>query len=195
MCSWWDRHLPVHGFWERACKELRVTTEATMFLREKEGSRSAVCRVSLRAGRGLLWLGRKEVVSRHNCNDCRCRDRKFMTDSLDVYYWSRQGCLLNGEILSSHHRGWRRKPTHRDTAKWQQAPGFGWRRDSPMALTYVTSSVADVSTVLSHSSGALVVCSGSLIELLPMWIPCFLPYLQKSYSVGKALLRLVFSLI
>lgn len=44
-----------------------------------------------------------------------------------------------------------------------------------MALTYVTSSVADVSTVLSHSSGALVTCSESSTALLPVWIPLLLP--------------------
>lgn len=53
-----------------------------------------------------------------------------------------------------------------------------------MALTYVTSSVADVSTVLSHSSGALVTCSESLTELLPMWIPLLLPLIYWEIPRG-----------
>lgn len=42
---------------------------------------------------------------------CRSRSRKFMTDKLDVYYWSQLGCLLRGEILTSLHKEWRRKLT------------------------------------------------------------------------------------
>lgn len=50
-----------------------------------------------------------------------------------------------------------------DTAKWHQAPSFGWRRDSAKGLTYVTFRGADVSTVLSHSSAVFVPGSGSVI--------------------------------
>ena len=57
-----------------------------------------------------------------------------------------QGCLLR-EVLNSHRREWRRKGALGDIAKWYQAPGFEWRRDSALALT--CSHVANVPTVPS----------------------------------------------
>lgn len=57
--------------------------------------------------------------------------------------------------------------------QWQWAPGFGW--DTTMALTYVTSSVVDVFTVLPHS---LV----PLWFILESWL-CGFPHEFHSFSL------------